>query len=335
MRMNEIKLKIIQNWSSLQTMHDVRFFLDFCVYYRKFIENFVIITESLYELIQEIENRKYKSMLMIFSARNVFIVIKNVMCSDRVLTQSDISLSFIIETNVSNFDWKTMLYQVNSDDKKHSIVFESKAFSFVERNYATHERELLIIKKNLRKWRCYVKNETTTLMRTNHVELQHIKTTIKSSSRLIRWLAKFEKYRLNIRYKSKFEMIIFDILNRKNDYRLRFLQVNLRIIIFDETMTIYARDEILSNELKWNAKLKKYENQFKLNDDNVAHHRDSFADSWILYIELWTRVDYLNHVHKIYDHCIEAIMFDIIKVKQWWFDMRMWWFWFRVFVKFE
>ena len=45
-------------------------------------------------------------------------------------------------------------------------------------------------------------------------------------------------------------MIIFDTLNRKSDYRLRFLQVNLRIIIFDETMTIYIRDEILSNELK-------------------------------------------------------------------------------------
>ena len=279
MRMNEIKLKIIQNWSSFQTMHDVRFFLNFCVYYRKFIENFVIITESFYEFIQKVENRKYKTMFMTFSTRNVFIVIKNVMCNDRVLTQFDISLSFIIETNVSNFDWKAMFYQINSDDKKHFIVFENKVFFFVERNYAIHERELLIIKKSLRKWKCYVKNETTTLMHTNHVELQHIKTTIKSSSYLIHWLAKFEKYRLNIKYKSKFEMIVFDTLNRKSDYRLRFLQVNLRIIIFDETMTIYARDEILSNELKWDAKLKKYENQFKLNDDNVAHHRNSLVDN--------------------------------------------------------
>ena len=316
MRMNEIKLKIIQNWSSFQTMHDVRFFLNFCVYYRKFIKNFVIITKSFYEFIQEVENRKYKSMLMTFLTKNVFIVIKNVMCSDRMLTQFNIFLSFIIKTNVSNFDWKTMFYQVNFDDKKHFIVFENKAFFFVERNYAIHERELLIIKKNLRKWKCYVKNETTILMCTNHVELQHIKTTIKFSNRLIRWFAKFEKYRLNIKYKSKFEMIIFDILNRKNDYRLWFLQVNLRIIIFDETMTIYVRDEILSNELKWNAKLKKYENQFKLNDDNVAHHRNFFVDNWVFYIEFWIRVDYLNYVHKIYDYCIETIMFDIIKIKQ-------------------
>ena len=279
MRMNEIKLKIIQNWSSLQTIHDVRFFLGFCVYYRRFIENFVIITESLYELIQRVEDRKYKSMLMTFSVRNVFTIIKNVMCSDRVLAQFDTFLPFIIEIDVSNFEWEAMLYQVNSDDKEHLIAFESKAFFLVERNYATHEREFLVIKESLRKWRCYVENETTTLMRTNHAELQHLKSTIKFSGRLARWLAEFEKYRLDIKYKPRSEMIVLDILSRRSDYRLRSLQINLRIIIFDEAMTVYARDGILSNEIKWNAELKKYENQFKLNDDSVSHHRDFLVDN--------------------------------------------------------
>ena len=44
-----------------------------------------------------------------------------------------------------------MLYQIKFDDKKHFVVFENKTFFFVEKNYATHERELLIIKKKLRK----------------------------------------------------------------------------------------------------------------------------------------------------------------------------------------
>ena len=238
------------------------------------------------------------------------------MCNDRVLTQFDTFFSFIIKIDISNFEWKTIFYQINFDDKKHFIVFKNKKFFFVERNYAIHEREFLIIKKNLRKWKYYVKNETTILMRTNHVELQHLKNTIKLSNRLIRWFVEFEKYRLNIKYKSKFEIIVFDILNRKNDYRLRFLQINLRIIIFDETIIIYARDEILSNKIKWNTKLKKYENQFKLNDDNVSYYRNSFVDNWIFYIEFWIRANYLNHVYKIYNHCSNTILFDIIKIKQ-------------------
>ena len=87
-------------------MHDVRFFLNLCVYYRKSIKNFIIITKSFYEFIQKIEDRKYKSILIIFLTRNAFIVLKIVMCNDRVLTstQFDIFLSFIIKTNVSNFD---------------------------------------------------------------------------------------------------------------------------------------------------------------------------------------------------------------------------------------
>ena len=50
-QMNEKKLKIIRDWSLLQTIHDIRFFLKLCVYYRKFIKDFVSITKSLYELI--------------------------------------------------------------------------------------------------------------------------------------------------------------------------------------------------------------------------------------------------------------------------------------------
>ena len=44
-----------------------------------------------------------------------------------------------------------MLYQIDQNNKKRFIVFENKTFFFVERNYFTHERKLLIIKKNFKK----------------------------------------------------------------------------------------------------------------------------------------------------------------------------------------
>ena len=85
-------------------MHDVRFFLRLCAYYKCFIKNFVLLTEPLYDLIKEIKNKKLKSMQMHFAARNAFTIIKNVMCSDKVLIQSNISLFFIIEIDVFDFD---------------------------------------------------------------------------------------------------------------------------------------------------------------------------------------------------------------------------------------
>ena len=90
-RMNEIKLKVIRNWSQFQIVHDVRSFLKLCAYYRKFIENFAIIIDSFYEFIRNVKNKKFKTIVMNFSIKNVFNCIKNVMCNDRVLIQSNIS----------------------------------------------------------------------------------------------------------------------------------------------------------------------------------------------------------------------------------------------------
>ena len=85
-------------------MHDVRFFLRLCAYYKRFIKNFVLLTKFLYDLIKEAENKKFKSMQMHFAARNAFTIIKNVMCSDKVLIQLNISLFFVIEIDASDFN---------------------------------------------------------------------------------------------------------------------------------------------------------------------------------------------------------------------------------------
>ena len=87
-------------------MHDVRFFLKLCAYYKRFIKNFALLTKFLYNLIKETKNKKFKlmQMQMHFAAHNAFIIIKNVMCNDKILIQSNILLFFIIEIDVSDFD---------------------------------------------------------------------------------------------------------------------------------------------------------------------------------------------------------------------------------------
>ena len=86
------------------------FFLKICAYYKRFIKNFILLTEFLYNLIKEIKDKKFKSMQMHFAIRNAFTIIKKIMCNDKVLTQSNILLFFIIKIDVFNFDWKVVLY---------------------------------------------------------------------------------------------------------------------------------------------------------------------------------------------------------------------------------
>ena len=220
------------------------------------------------------------------------------MCNDRVLTQFDISRLFVIETNVFDFDWEIVLYQVDQNNKKRFIAFESKTFSFVERNYFTHEREFLVIKKNLKKWKCYVENEIIIVIRIDHVELQHLRTIVKFSKKLTRWLVEFDEYRFDIRYKSNIKMIVSNILNRKNDFKLRSMQRILNTMIFDQIVITYARDENFFDEIEWNVELMKYENQLKLDENERAFYQNFSQNNWIFYIELWTRVDFLNFIHK-------------------------------------
>ena len=81
-------------------------------------------------------------------------------------------------------------------------------------------------------------------------------------------MIEFEKYKFDIRYKFEIEMIVSNILNKKNDYKFQIFKIDLRIISFDDVIIIYARDNILLNEIEWNISLKWFKDQFKMNDEN-------------------------------------------------------------------
>ena len=42
----------------------------------------------------------------------------------------------------------------------------------------------------------------------------------------------------------------------------------------------------------------------------------------MLYTSFWNRANILNVIHKNYEYCSMNIMFNIIRTKQWWFDIK-------------
>ena len=155
------------------------------------------------------------------------------------------------------------------------------------------------------------------MIRTNHVELQYFKFIVNSSNKLTRWLIEFDEFNFDIKYKFDIEMIVSNIFNRRNDYRFQFLQIDFCTISFDEIVMIYFKNETFFENVQWDAKLKKYKHQFKLNDDDKFYHKNNFQNNWIFNTMFWTRIDFFNTIHKTYDHCFYETMFDIIRVKKW------------------
>ena len=45
-------------------------------------------------------------------------------------------------------------------------------------------------------------------------------------------------------------MIVSNILNRRNNYRLRMFQINFHTIIFDEIIVFYSRNETLLEKIE-------------------------------------------------------------------------------------
>ena len=59
-----------------------------------------------------------------------------------------------------------------------------------------------------------------------------------------------------------------------------------------------------------------------MNNENKFYHKNNSSNIWIFYTKLWARVDFLNTIYKTYDHYFYETIFDIIRVRKWWFDMK-------------
>ena len=57
------------------------------------------------------------------------------------------------------------------DKMKRLITFKSNTFTLIEKNYVIHERKLLVIKKDLKKRKYYIKNYIITVVRIDHAKL--------------------------------------------------------------------------------------------------------------------------------------------------------------------
>lgn len=83
------------------------------------------------------------------------------------------------------------------NDIWHPVAFESRKLTPVERNYPTHERELLAIINALKVWRHHLEGRTSTVI-TDHNSLQYINTQPQLSKRQAGWLDLLQEFDFSI-----------------------------------------------------------------------------------------------------------------------------------------
>ena len=178
------KLRGIQDWPIPTTVKQVRAFLGFGNFYRRFIRGYSELAKPLNDLLKK--DRKFEWTK---ECQNTFNLLKRKFTEEPVLMMPDLTRPFQIETDASKYATGAVLTQLGPDGERHPISFISKTLSPTERNYEIiYDRELLAIIRALKEWRHYIQGSThSTTILSDHKNLMYYREVKNLTRRQARW----------------------------------------------------------------------------------------------------------------------------------------------------
>ena len=142
-----IKVKGFAEWPIPTCVKDVRSFLGFGNFYRKFIPGFSTLAAPLNNLL-----KKETPFCWTEETQKSFDLLKQKLTSSPMLMMPDQNRPFQIECDASKYASGAVLTQQDSNGDRHPVAYLSKTFSETERNYEIYDRELLAIIRALEEW---------------------------------------------------------------------------------------------------------------------------------------------------------------------------------------
>jgi transposase InsO family protein len=211
--MDPTKLIGIKQWPEPTTVKQVRSFLGFGNFYRRFIRSYSNVARPMNELLQ-----KDKKFEWTMETQNAFDELKKRFTEEPVLIFPDTSKPFQIECDASKYASGAVLTQLDVNGDRHPCAFISKTFSPTERNYEIYDRELLSVIRALNEWRHYLQgspHETTVF--TDHKNLTYFRKAQKLNRRQARWSLLLSEYNIKLVHLPGSKMILADTLSRRPD----------------------------------------------------------------------------------------------------------------------
>ena len=220
------KIDKVQNWPTPKTRDELRSFLGFAGYYRRFVRNFSVIARPLNDLLCGDSLCRKKSKKNCTSQvpwnwgeeqEKAFCELKKRLISPPILSHPDYTLPFIVHTDASQSGLGAILYQVQ-ENKERVIAYASRGLSKAERNYPAHKREFLALKWAIsQKFHDYLFGSTFTVFTDNN-PLTYIFSSAKLDATTQRWMATLSAYQFSIKYRSGKANVDADALSRLPQY---------------------------------------------------------------------------------------------------------------------
>ena len=216
---NPKKIEAVAKWPTPKTVYDIRSFLGFVGYYRRFIKNFSRITKPIREVITGLENQSKRTAKKTYidwtdAADTAFEHLKAMCVSTPILAYPDYQLPFTLHTDSSTDGLGAMLYQ-KQDGKLRVIAYASRSVSKAESNYPAHKLEFLALKWAVcEKFHEYLYGSKSFEVFTDNNPLTYVLTSAKLDACGQRWVAKLANYSFSIKYRCGVSNTEADALSR-------------------------------------------------------------------------------------------------------------------------
>ena len=217
------KIEAVLKWPQPETVSDVRSFLGFVGYYRRFIKGFSSLSRPLYNLTKGSESKSKRVAKHTYVSwgekeQEAFLAMKEACTTVPVLGYPDYSLPFILHTDSSTDGLGAVLYQQQGPNKKDDmrvIAYASRSLSPSEANYAPHKLEFLALKWAITdKFKEYLYGENKFEVYTDNNPLTYILTSAKLDACGQRWVAALANFNFTLHYKPGSTNTIADALSR-------------------------------------------------------------------------------------------------------------------------
>jgi len=245
------KIAAVKDWPVPHTKKQLRSFLGFCSYYRKYVKGFSSLAKPLYTLTENQIKFVWDT-----NCQNAFQELKRVLSSSPVLSFPREEGEFILDTDASRIGIGAVLSQ-KQDGKEKVIGYFSRVLSKAERNYCVTRRELLAVVDSLKFFRHYLLGQKF-LIRTDHVSLRWLMSFKDLEGQLARWMERLQQYEFEIVHRKGQIHRNADGLSRRycesedcaycakveKNFEVGSRKFVARVILFGETLQEWRKDQL-------------------------------------------------------------------------------------------
>ena len=223
------KLEALTSWPIPKTVKDVKSFIGFAGYYRRWVPHFSQLVKPLNDLTagyvpRKTQNKGGKRGTLTLSSdishlwredhQTAFEGVIRLLTSAPILGIADRGQPFTLHCDASGTGLGAVLYQ-RQDGVTKVIAYASRGLNKTEANYPAHKREFLALKWAMtEKFHDYLIGSKVTVVTDNN-PLCHVLKNAKLDATSHRWLAALSLYDFDIRYKRGATHVDADGLSRR------------------------------------------------------------------------------------------------------------------------